>query len=231
MYIADHYELSEIPGHDMTFGLNEYRKGIQTVNKKLPEIEVLSALELGCEKSQFSRFDELTKQDPLDMIILSTHRVGGIYLNNEKFYSEKHTLRIYEEYYSEILDTIKSFDNFDVLGHLDIIDKFKDRYYMDLEFGKYKNLVSDILRELIKRDKALEINTAGYHTILARPYPKLEILTMYKKLGGEKLTIGSDAHLPDMIGFKHKALINTVKKLGFAHITIYRKRKAHLVRL
>lgn len=231
IYIADHFELSEITGHDMTFDLNEYKKEIQRVNKKLPEIEVLSALELGCDKSQFARFNELINEDPLDMIIMSTHKVGDVYLSNEKFYSEKHTLSIYEEYYSEILENIKSFDNFDVLGHLDLIDKFKDRYYMDLEFGKYKNLVSDILKELIKRDKALEINTAGYHTILGRPYPKMEVLTMYKKLGGEKLIIGSDAHKPDLIGFKHKSLINTIKRLGFANITIYRKRKAHLVRL
>ncbi|HAE41303.1 MAG TPA: hypothetical protein DCG34_00080, partial [Clostridiales bacterium] len=128
IYIADHFELSEITGHDMTFDLNEYKKEIQRVNKKLPEIEVLSALELGCDKSQFARFNELINEDPLDMIIMSTHKVGDVYLSNEKFYSEKHTLSIYEEYYSEILENIKSFDNFDVLGHLDLIDKFKDRY-------------------------------------------------------------------------------------------------------
>lgn len=231
IYAADHYELSDQPGYDMTFDLDEYKKEIQRVNKKITEVEILSAIELGTDKSQFERFKQIIKNIQLDMIIMSTHKVNGIYLSDEKFYSEKQTLAIYEEYYSEILDNIKNFDSFDVVGHLDLIDKFKERYYIELEFIKYKNLISDILKEMIKRDKALEVNTAGYHTIVNRPYPKMEIMTMYKKLGGEKIIIGSDAHTPDMVGFKHKLVIKTLKNIGFGNICIYRKRIPHLVKL
>jgi histidinol-phosphatase (PHP family) len=231
IYVADHFELNQKPGHDMTFDLDEYRKEIQRVNRKINGIEVLAGLELGAEKSQFERFESIIKDSSLDMIILSTHKVNGVYLSDEKFYSEKHTLKIYEEYYSQILDNIRSFDNFDVVGHLDLIDKFKDRYYIDLEFSKYKNIVVDIIKEIIKRDKALEINTAGYHNILGRPYPKMEILTMYKRFGGEKIIIGSDAHIPDLIGYNHKLVINSLKNIGFSNISIYRKRIPHMVRL
>lgn len=231
IYVADHFELNQINHEDMTFNLDDYKKEIQRVNRKLKGVEILSGLELGLDNSQFERFNQIIKNTPLDMIILSTHRVKGIYLSDEKFYSEKQTLMIYEEYYAEILENIKNFDNFDVVGHLDLIDKFKDRYYVDLEFSKYKKIVSDILKEIIKRDKALEINTSGYHSIVGRPYPKMEILTMYKRLGGERIIIGSDAHKPDLIGYKHKSVINTLKKMGFMTISIYRKRIPHLVRL
>ncbi len=231
MYIADHYELNDRLEEDMTFDLAQYKKEIQRVNKKMPGLEVLTGIELAGDLSQLERFDQVVKETPLDMVILATHKVKGLYLSNEKFYSEKQALDLYEAYYSEILTRIKGYDNFDVVGHLDLIDKFKDRYYVPLEFSKYKHLVMEILLELIQRGKALEINTSGYHTILNRPYPKLEILTLYKKLGGERIIIGSDAHHPDYIGYKHKQIIAELKKIGYSHIAIYRKRIPHLVRL
>jgi histidinol-phosphatase (PHP family) len=230
IYAADYYEINEKKDWDMSFDLNEYRNEIQRINKKYDEVEILSAIELGIDESEYGRFNDLIDNSQLDMIILSTHKVNGVYLSDERFYSEKHTLEIYQEYYTEILETIRKFDNFDVVGHLDLIDRFKERYYIDLEFGKYKKIISDILKEIIGKDKSLEINTSGYHSIVKRPYPKKEILTMYKKLGGEKIVIGSDANKPDLIGYKHKELISDLKDIGLNHITVYRKRIPHMVR-
>lgn len=231
IYVADYYELNEKKDWDMSFDLNEYRNEIQRINKKFDEIEVLTAIELGIDESEYSRFDDLIKKKQLDMIILSTHKVNGVYLSDERFYSEKHTLEIYEEYYTEILNSIRNFKNFDVVGHLDFIDRFKDRYYVDLEFVKYKRIISDILKEIIMKDKSLEINSSGYHSIVKRPYPKKEILTMYKKLGGEKIVIGSDANKPELVGHNHKELISILKDIGFNYITVYRKRIPHMIRL
>lgn len=53
---------------------------------------------------------------------------------------------------------------------------------------------------------------------------------MYKKLGGEKIVIGSDANKPEFIGYRHKELISDLKDLGFNHITVYRKRIPHMVK-
>lgn len=230
IYIADFYEINEKKDWDMSFDLYEYRNEIQRINNKYDELEILSAIELGIDDSEYGRFDYLMENVQLDMVILSTHKVNGVYLSDERFYSAKHTLEIYEEYYTEILESIRKFDNFDVVGHLDLIDRFKERYYMDLEFAKYKKLISDILKVIIAKDKSLEINTSGYHSIVNRPYPKKEILTMYKKLGGEKIVIGSDADKPDFIGYRHKELISDLKDIGFNQITVYRKRIPHMVK-
>lgn len=187
IYAADFFEINEKKDWDMSFDLNEYRNEIQRINKKYDEIEILSAIELGIDESEYGRFNDLMDNVHLDMIILSTHKVNGVYLSDERFYSEKHTLEIYEEYYSEILESIRRFDNFDVVGHLDLIDMFKERYYIDLEFGKYKKIIADILKEIIKKDKSLEINTSGYHSIVKRPYPKRKFSPCTKSLEEKRL--------------------------------------------
>jgi histidinol-phosphatase (PHP family) len=231
IYFADHFELNNQKNEDMTFDLSEYKKEIQRVNKKYTGIEVLSGLELDAGEHQLSRFNQMIDPINLDFVILSVHKVDGIYLNEERWDLCEDAYKLYESYYSEVLNRIKAFDNFDALGHLDLIDRYHNGYGGGLEFSRYKNLIIEILRRLIQMDKALEVNTNGYHTQLNRPFPKTEILTLYRKMGGEKIIIGSDAHVPQMIGFRHKGVLNTLKKLGFTYVTIYRKRIPHMVRI
>ena len=53
---------------------------------------------------------------------------------------------------------------------------------------------------LIQKKKALEINTAGLVKGLSCFHPKSEIVSRYLELGGELLTLGSDAHYPSDVG-------------------------------
>ncbi len=56
-------------------------------------------------------------------------------------------------------------------------------------------------------------------------HPKTEILSLYRDLGGEIITIGSDAHSPEFIGYKYKEAEKSLCKLGFKYIYIFKERK------
>ena len=57
-----------------------------------------------------------------------------------------------------------------------------------------------ILRQLAVKGLALEINTSGLRQKIGETLPGKKFLTRYRELGGELLTIGSDAHLPGDLG-------------------------------
>ena len=62
-------------------------------------------------------------------------------------------------------------------------------------------------------------------------HPKEEILLRYKELGGELLTLGSDAHYPSDVGADIKRCAEILKNLGFRYYAVYRERKPGMVKL
>ena len=78
---------------------------------------------------------------------------------------------------------------------------------------------------LISQDKALEINTKQ------APDPQAMeridyILSLYTQLGGQKLTIGSDAHSVPVYKNAFDEVIELIKKYGINQVYVYKQRKA-----
>ena len=63
------------------------------------------------------------------------------------------------------------------------------------------NIFHNVLKNVIRRGKGIEINTACMGSILEDTMPGMEILRMYKELGGRIITAGSDSHRPERIGY------------------------------
>jgi histidinol-phosphatase (PHP family) len=227
IYCCDHFDVHSEPYKDLIFNPDEYRKEIRRINKKYKDIEILSGIELNLDLSSIVRVDNVVDLNEFDMIILAFHRINNVFLNDINYEKIDIDKNIYREYYKQIYNVIKKYKNYDVLGHIDYIDRFGP----DLKFAYYKDIVAEILKILVKENKGLEVSTSGYSHRVARQYPKKEILTLYKKLGGENIIVGSDAHYPEHVGFNCKSTINYLKKLGFKNISVFRKRSLQKIKI
>jgi histidinol-phosphatase (PHP family) len=108
---------------------------------------------------------------------------------------------------------IEQNDYFHSLGHMDYVLR-----YLDLKtFKSYKSEVYDILKLLIRKDKLLEVNTAGYSHGLNRQHPENWVLEAFLEMGG-KISIGSDAHTPEMIGYKIADVLKFLKVMGYNEV-------------
>ena len=119
----------------------------------------------------------------------------------------------------------------DVYGHIDYVVRYgpnKNKFYT---YGRYEEILEEILRTLISRNVGLEVNTGGFHYGLGHPNPCEEILTRYRQLGGEILTIGSDAHIPGNIAFDFHKLPDLLKSCGFTHYTVFQNRRPQFLPL
>ncbi|MDY4743004.1 MAG: histidinol-phosphatase, partial [Lachnospira sp.] len=95
----------------------------------------------------------------------------------------------------------------------------------------YQDYLHDILKTLIENGKGIEINTAGLKYGLFEPNPCSGILKMYRELGGEIITIGSDAHSMNYLGYKFNIIPDYLMDAGFDYYTIFRQRKPEFIRL
>ena len=90
---------------------------------------------------------------------------------------------------------------------------------------EYSDWLDEIIRLLIDKGLGMEINTGGYAAGLGHPNPHEDILKRYRELGGEIVTIGSDAHAPERIAADFDRACSILKKCGFRYHAIFRKRK------
>ena len=92
-------------------------------------------------------------------------------------------------------------------------------------YDKYKDVIDEILRQLIAHGKGIELNMAGFKYGLGHPNPTEEILHRYRELGGEIITIGADAHTPDKIGYAFDKAADVLRECGFSYYAVFKNRR------
>ena len=115
--------------------------------------------------------------------------------------------------------------DFDCLAHIDYFKKHCAKQNLPDLYEEYQPTIKKVLKNVIRRGKGIEINTACMGSILEDTMPGMEILRMYKELGGRIITAGSDSHRPERIGYGFDRVYQMLKEAGFDSISIYKNRK------
>ena len=136
---------------------------------------------------------------------------------------EKEAAR-YRHFFEVTLKRLEAYDCFDTLGHLDFVVRYGPNRNQFYDFKTYGDIISAILELLIRKDKALEVNTGGFKYGLGHPNPCEDVLKRYRELGGRLLTVGSDAHVPGFVGYEFDRTAELLKEIGFREYALYRKR-------
>ena len=92
-------------------------------------------------------------------------------------------------------------------------------------YHKYSDVIDEILKTLIQKGKGIEINTGGFKYGLGHPNPTEEILFRYHELGGEIITVGSDAHTPEHVGYAFDRVPEILTRAGFRYVTVFQNRQ------
>lgn len=158
----------------------------------------------------------------LDFIIGSLHNINEVKFR--KFIEGKTNKAAYEEYFKEVYN-LALLGEMDILGHLDLLKRYAFQSLSNYSFKEFKYIISSILKVLIDRNIGIEINSSGERNEVSEFFPKIEILKLYKSLGGQIITIGSDSHDDYNIGYGFDSSYLLLKEIGFKYFYTYEKRK------
>lgn len=191
-------------------------------------IQLHIGVEIGIEPYLVERLNNFIIATPFDFVIGSSHLINSVDPYYPEYWIGRNEHDVYLEYFESIVSNIKVFNNYDVYGHLDYIARYgpnKEYCYSD-----YFDIIDEILKSLINLGKGIELNTGGLSRGLdSNPCP--DIIKRYKELGGEIITIGSDAHTPDKIGFGFDWGEQVLKDAGFKYYTIFKERSPEFIAL
>lgn len=199
----------------------EYFKEIKRLQEQYPQICIKKGMEFGIQTHTIPMYEKLFQRYDFDFIILSCHQVEDKEFWTQDFQRGRSQKEYNERYYQEILEVIKQYKNYSVLGHLDLICRYdKNGIY---PFAKIKDLLVKILKIVIEDGKGIEVNTSSYRYGLPDLTPSRDILRLYKQLGGKIITIGSDSHAPEHLGAYIEKTKQDLKDLGFEYYCTFDK--------
>lgn len=187
------------------------------------QISIKMGLEFGMQTHTIPKYEALFSKYPFDFIILSVHQVEDKEFWTQEFQRGRTQQEYNERYYEEILALVKQYHNYSILGHLDLISRYdKAGYY---PFEKIRPLVTEILKIVIADGKGIEVNTSSYRYGMPDLTPSRNILKLFRELGGTIITIGSDSHKKEHLGFHIQETKQELIKLGFSHFCTFDKMK------
>ena len=95
--------------------------------------------------------------------------------------------------------------------------------------NKYQDVCDAIFEELIKNDKALEINTSGLFYGYEGYASNISFVKRYKKLGGRYITVGSDSHYANRVCQGIEQGLDIARAAGFDSVTVFENRQPRLI--
>lgn len=231
--ITDHQDFGYMDG-DTLYELDEkaYYKTIQDLSDRYKDkIDIRIGVETGLEPDKSDLLHNFVSSCDFDFVIGSSHLINGVDPYYKEYFDGKTEKAAFLEYFESILKNLEVCRDFDVYGHIDYVVRYAPNKDMHYSYHAYRDIIDEILNTLLKMNKGIEINTSGYRAGLSEPNPCTDIIKRYRELGGEIVTIGSDAHNSEHIGYGFDMVSEILKDCGYHFYTIFNNRKPIFLKL
>ncbi|OEF97447.1 histidinol-phosphatase HisJ family protein [Desulfuribacillus alkaliarsenatis] len=219
------------PNCDLTWNLeyDNYAKEIDTMRAKYGnQLKILKAIEVGLHPSVYQESRQFTNDNQFDFIIGSVHLADDNDLHEGYFFKDKSLQQALEIYFLTINNCVKEYTDFNVLGHLTLIKRYLhylESHWEDVNWEDYFDIIEDTFKTLIDTSRGIELNMSGFRYNLNCSLPTLPFLQLYRDLGGEIITVGSDAHCESYVGKNIALGYDLLTEAGFQYVTTFEKRQ------
>ena len=190
------------------------------------QIEFINGIELGQPLQAPDIANELIADNELDFVIGSLHNnadtVDFYYFQYDKMQTQD-IYNLLDDYFSQVLEMCR-WGRFDILGHLSYPLRYIcGKYGISIDMERYRDKCAEIFEILIKNGKGIEINTSSLFTDYKATMPDKDLVMLYKDLGGEIISLGSDAHCAENLGQGIEIGAELARKCGFKYCAYFKK--------
>ncbi len=228
--ITDHMDM-DYPGGEFQLDTDRYVEKILQVKEQYKDrIDIRLGVEVGLQEHLKDRINRYTADYPFDFVIGSMHLIYGEDPYDGRLFRSVGDEAAYREYFRATLINLKDAPDIQTLGHLDYVVRYGLNKEKEYSYAKFSGEIDEILKCLIGKGIALEVNTGGLRRLsFTNPHP--DVIRRYRELGGEMITIGSDAHTPDVLGYAFGETAELVKSCGFRYYTVFHEKKPNFIKL
>ena len=191
---------------------------------EIPGLKIRRGMEFGMTPDNAAQFQEDLRRRPFDFVLGSIHFVDDLDVYFEPWWRGKTVLEAEQRYLEATLECVRIHDDFDVLAHLTYIAKTHCHPApRPVPYAEHREIIDEILRILAAKGKGMEMNSSGVDRC-GGFLPTADIFRRFKELGGEIVTVGSDAHKTDRVGQYSYEACAALKDI-FGYVCTFENRK------
>ncbi len=227
---TEHYDLVSHEECRDWFKLEPWAAELEKVRDQFQgRLAVRAGIEIGEPHRFAAEAQAMLKRYPFDYALGSLHWVGEETIFDKNYFRRpaKEAFRLY----FEELERLTRGGGFDILSHFDVPVRVGFSVYGRYDPKEHEDSIRPVLKNVIEKGIALDINTKGLDIPANTLTPGLDILRWYAEMGGERITLGSDAHRPVRVGDKLDIALTVARHAGLKYLTMFEKRQAKLVPL
>jgi histidinol-phosphatase (PHP family) len=187
-------------------------------------LTIRAGIELGEPHIYHAEQQSVLDQYPYDLVLGSLHWIGDEIVFDRAYFQSRTPEEAITPYLTELVTMVRA-GGFDVLAHMDVFKRVGWQVYGGtFESLRWEDYIRPVWQACIESGIGVEINTASLRRGLADPHPALEALRWYRAMGGELLTLGSDAHRPQHVAFGFDTGLAVARAAGFTRVCRYERR-------
>lgn len=229
---TDHMDI--MYANDQFIGLSVFDEYFATLlplkEKYSKQIYVAIGIEAGYSRKGRADTKKIIESTPFEYIINSIHEVNGSDCYYPEHYLGREKNIVYNEYFDAILESLNCGYRYDAIGHLAYVSRTAPYPDKIIYYDDFKDKFDIILKEIIKKDKILELNTNVYKAgTLTLPHS--DVVNRYRELGGKLITFSSDAHTLARLGESYEAVAEMVKEIGFTQYAAKQNNKIVMMKI
>jgi len=207
-------------------------RAFRHAREAVPESALFVGMELGEPHHRPDWAETITSAADCDLVLGSLHNLRGM----KDFYfleyeSEEDCRRLNRLYMAELLE-LAELDCFDVMAHIGYTKRYMRRagFGASVDLNSFGDEIRTLLCRLIERGKGIELNCSGLRDG-GGAFPPPEVLRLYRELGGEIITVGSDAHSADTAGIGIAEGYALLREAGFRYVSLFHRRRPEFEKL
>jgi histidinol-phosphatase (PHP family) len=226
---TEHYDLHPQDTTRNYFRLKAWATALAEAQAKFAgRLLIRAGIELGEPHVHVAEVESICAQFNFDYRLGSLHWVGDDNIFDAHYFKSRTPREAFGLYF-EALECLTRWGQFEVLSHLDVVARTGQQIYGTYDPCAYEGLIRPILKNCITQGIALDLNTKSWRTKLKLLTPNVDILRWYVELGGERVTLGSDAHQPNHVGAGCLAARAMAAAAGLKYLTYFEQYQARLV--
>ena len=233
-YGEEHYSDDEKKLRESFDYAADFEKSVSAVTalkeKYAKKLNLLCGVELGQILHDTDAAKIVNADKRVDFIIGSVHQVLGeqdFYFIDYENLTMDEIYDLLERYFREVYELSRT-DLFDVVGHITYCLRYmKQRNGIKADISRYDDIIAETFRNLAQNGKGIEINTSGLRQGFGDCFPNLKYVKLFRDMGGEIITIGSDSHTVEDIAANSADGTGIARAAGFTRAAYFRKRKPY----
>ena len=223
--ITDHLDfMPGAPAYQYTSYARRERMVRDAAERWAGKVVIRFGVELTYESRYQDEIREHLSTHSYDYSIGSVHAMSdGPYERSRiaTFVAGKSLAEVVGPYFAEVELAIRS-GLFDTLGHMDMCKRWLVPWFKAADFAAAPELYEPLLVALVENSTALEVNASGLRHHTGETYPGPWVVARFRELGGQRVTVGSDSHLPQTFAFGIEEACDIVAAAGFDRLTLER---------